>query len=135
MIYHLLYISEKTNHFRDSDIEEILSISQSKNTQKQLTGILIANGNFFIQLLEGKRETVMSTLNTIKGDERHSRLRVLMEFSDQHRLFPNWSMGLIDNKEYHQDINELVPLLHTDVIKLESSKEKALSILRKFNKL
>jgi hypothetical protein len=30
-------------------------------------------------------------------------------------------------------INELIPYLHTNIVKLESSKEKIISILKRFN--
>jgi hypothetical protein len=56
MIYHLLYISEATPEFNlDTDLERILEHSSQKNVKKEITGVLIKNGNFFIQVLEGKK--------------------------------------------------------------------------------
>lgn len=69
MIFHLLYISEKSDVFNEaSDLQSILLKSQANNEKKNLTGLLIRNGNFFIQLLEGKKETVMSLYHTISSD-------------------------------------------------------------------
>ena len=79
MIFHLLYISEKSQHFKPSDIEH--------------TGLLINKGAFFIQLLEGKKENVMRTYHRISSDHRHFRIRILFSGNSESRLFPEWAMG------------------------------------------
>lgn len=133
MIFHLLYISERTDAFNEEqDLKDILDKSRINNKRKEVTGILIKNGLFFIQVLEGKQKDVMSTYDVILADKRHSKARVLMTYNDHTRIFPKWDMGLVQG-ESDIRMNELIPLLHQDVLKLENSKEKVISILKKFN--
>lgn len=41
--------------------------------------------------------------------------------------------GLAEGSKHEMSINDLVPLLHTDVLKLETTKEKIIKILQSFN--
>lgn len=100
---------------------------------QEVTGMLVKNGNFFIQLLEGKERSVMKIYNEISHDRRHSNIKTLMTFQNSTRIFPAWYMGLIDHKVHDVSIKELVPYLHEDILKIEGSKEKIVSILKKFN--
>lgn len=134
MIYHLLYISEVSSEFKlDVDLENILHQSRVRNKKKDITGVLIKNGNFFIQVLEGRRESVSSLYNVIQTDPRHSKIRTLFNYQDTTRIFPEWAMGHVDAQAHVVTINELIPYLHADIVKLESSKEKIISILKRFN--
>ena len=135
MIYHHLYISEKTPLYKEeTDLERILESSRKNNVQKNITGLLIKNGVFFIQVLEGKREDVLTTFNRISPDPRHMKVKTLLTYNDSVRIFPEWSMGIVDNDKHKVSIDKLIPLLHVDVIKLKSSKEKIIMLLKNFTK-
>ena len=134
MILHLLYISQTTPLFsEDSDLIRIVRSSMKNNKDLEVTGMLVKNGNFFIQLLEGKERAVMKVYNEIAHDRRHSNIKSLMTFQNATRIFPEWYMGLVDSKVHDVSIRELVPYLHEDVLKIDGSKEKVISILKKFN--
>lgn len=134
MIYHLLYISQKTNHFSgQTDINQIIEASVRNNKRVAVTGILILNGKYFIQLLEGKRDVVVSTYQKISLDRRHDNIRTLMSFSDNQPIFPQWSMGLVKGEHHLPEMQELIRLIHDDVIKLSGSQEKVVQILKNFN--
>jgi hypothetical protein len=136
MIFHLLYISELSPPFENSiDVTQIIETSQRNNKTNGLTGILISNGNHFIQLLEGKEEAVLRTYQVIAKDPRHIKLRTLMTYKDHVRIFPNWSMGLAQKEKDKISLQELIPLIHSEILKLEGSKERAISVLKKFNHL
>lgn len=135
MIYHLLYISEKSPSFQESDLRDIITKSAAKNKVKNLTGILIHNGDFFIQLLEGKKENVINLFNIISQDKRHTHIRNLMTFQESSRIFPHWSMGLVEGLQHPHTIQELIPLLHGDILKVDSSKKRVITILKKFNNI
>jgi hypothetical protein len=97
--------------------------------------MLVKNGKFFIQLLEGKEKNVMKVYDLIATDRRHSNLKILMNFTTNSRMFPEWYMGLVKNENFEVSIRELVPLLHVDVLKKEGAKEKVVSILKQFNQI
>lgn len=134
MIYHLLYISKASPKFNmDQELNSILDISEEKNKVRGVSGMLLKNGQFFIQLLEGKKSDVLSLYRHISNDPRHFQIKTLITYEDQSRLFPNWAMGLIEAEKYSVDLKELIPYLNTDIIKQEHSREKVISILRRFN--
>lgn len=133
MVHHLLYISEEISPITDVDLEIILERSRTNNQKKELTGILIKNGTFFIQLLEGKKETVEGLYKVISKDPRHTRVKTLIVFNSTNRLFPTWSMGLVDGKTEVKKMNELIPLIHSDVLKQVSAENRIISVLKKFN--
>jgi hypothetical protein len=57
----------------------------------------MASGGLFYQVLEGPEEHVDELYDTIKRDGRHTNLLLLSTEDDvQARLYPNWSMKLID---------------------------------------
>lgn len=133
MIYHLLYISQRHKNVEDAELEDIIEVSQKNNSEKELTGMLIRNGDFFIQLLEGSKAKVQSTFSKISADSRHYRVRTLFTGEPDQRLFPNWSMGLV--KEPTEKImNELLPVLHTEINKHHELRQKIVSALKEFNK-
>lgn len=136
MIYHLLYISETTPLYKEEkDLERILKSSRENNQKKNITGLLVKKGDFFIQVLEGKEKDVILTFNHIQPDPRHTKVRTLFTFSDSTRIFPEWAMGHADIEKNELTINELIPLLHADVLKLNNSRDKIISLLKNFNKL
>ena len=134
MIYHLIYISEKSDLFNEPiDLVRILESSRNNNKKKQVTGLLIKKGDFFIQVLEGKREDVMTTFNRISPDPRHKKLKTLLTYQDSTRIFPSWDMGSVDVEKNDVSITKLLNLLHVDVIKQKDSKDKIIILLKNFN--
>lgn len=132
MIYHLVYISEKSRHFIADDIDNIIEHSQKNNGQGKVTGLLINNGKFFIQLLEGKKEEVMSAFHRISLDNRHFRVRILFTGDSEARLFPEWAMGLV-REPTENTMNQILPQLHTEIQAHMEVRSKIQAALKKFN--
>jgi hypothetical protein len=122
-VFHLLYISEQSQNFTEN----------VKNSRVGLTGILIKNGPFFIQLLEGRRESVLKSYDKIALDVRHTKVKTLMTSTDVIRIFPEWSMGFVEGCKEKIKMDELIPLIHEDIIKKVDSRARILSVLKKFN--
>jgi hypothetical protein len=95
IVYHLFYRSLSSGYASPKVVQDILEGARKKNEEAGITGILILREGFFLQLLEGEKETVQRTLERIKHDRRHIEVEVLLEFEDQHRIFPKWSMGFV----------------------------------------
>ena len=76
------------------DLNAILAASQRNNEKAGVTGALIFDTVWFIQILEGEREAVSAVLRRIMGDERHDELTVMDCRPAEARLFGNWWMGL-----------------------------------------
>jgi hypothetical protein len=72
---------------------EILAVSRRNNQRDGLTGYLVFDGTWFMQILEGDHEKVMAALVRIRFDSRHSDVTVINTREIRVRSFPQWSMG------------------------------------------
>lgn len=76
-------------------IEKILESSRRYNTANAITGMLLFNGNFFLQCLEGGRAAVNETYGRILRDERHIESVLLSYETIERRAFSDWAMGYV----------------------------------------
>lgn len=97
MIHQLVYYSRNTVAGGDramlTNMREILSVSQRNNSRDGITGFLIFDKTWFVQILEGERATVTETYARIARDTRHSAATIINVRDVPGRLFPNWTMG------------------------------------------
>lgn len=133
MIYHLLYVSEKSRHFDHSDVDQIIAVSQKNNADAKVTGLLINNGDYFIQLLEGKKSDVMKTFNRISSDHRHFRVKILFSAESTLRIFPEWAMGLV-REPTESTMNQILPFLHSEIQGHDEVRAKIFAALKSFNR-
>lgn len=97
MIHQLVYYSRNTVPGDDramlKNMREILAASQRNNTRDGITGFLIFDKTFFVQILEGEKAKVKETYDRIAADTRHNGTVVMNVRDVPMRSFPNWSMG------------------------------------------
>jgi hypothetical protein len=97
MIHQLVYYSRNTvqgdGRAMLTNMREILATSQRNNSRDGITGFLIFDKTWFVQILEGERSQVTGTYNRIAKDTRHSTATILNVRDVPARLFPNWTMG------------------------------------------
>ena len=77
----------------DQQLSEILSASRRNNQRDGITGYLVSDGPWFIQILEGEEDKVSAALGRIRSDRRHSDISVISTRQIRTRSFPQWSMG------------------------------------------
>lgn len=95
MLVRLLYAS-RAQAVSAETIETILTQSRAKNPALGITGILCHGGDFFMQVLEGGRDTVNRLYNQIVRDPRHEQV-VLLHFEEiTERRFSGWTMGQVN---------------------------------------
>jgi len=98
MLFRLIYHSENHLGVADGkmigDLNTILDASNRNNEQAGITGALIFDSLWFIQVLEGNRDTVAATLRRISADDRHDNVTVMDARPIAERQFTNWWMGL-----------------------------------------
>lgn len=93
MLVRCLYASRLGKSHSPKILNDILETSRKHNTKHGITGVLIATGDSFIQVLEGGRAQVSATYNAICQDKRHSDVTLLSFDEIAHRSFEGWSMG------------------------------------------
>lgn len=92
----IVYVSSATHLLERDELRTILHGSRSRNEVAGVTGMLLYHEGSFMQVLEGPPEIVDALDSRIVRDDRHRRVVKLLEWLDDERLFPDWSMGFKD---------------------------------------
>ncbi|MDP2409440.1 MAG: BLUF domain-containing protein [Pseudolabrys sp.] len=98
MLTRLIYHSE--NHLGSTGgkmiagLNAIMDAANRNNQRDGITGALLFDTLWFIQILEGEREAISATLRRIMADERHDAVTMMDARPIEARQFGNWWMGL-----------------------------------------
>ena len=77
------------------EVESILATARRKNQDVNVTGAMLFNEDWFVQLLEGEKDDVRATYERIAADPRHEEIEILVDQDTPARRFPDWSMGFV----------------------------------------
>jgi hypothetical protein len=83
--------------------DNILNQSRKNNKEHDVTGMLHHCRGFYMQCLEGSRESVNFIYNKIVRDIRHSNVTLLAYRYVSERSFPNWSMAFVESENLNND--------------------------------
>lgn len=93
----LKYISEFAEFMPSDEIDRLVTEAEENNKKLDITGILIASGQMFFQVIEGPGHHVDMLYEAICKDTRHRNVHLLKsEWGVVDRMFPNWSMKQIN---------------------------------------
>ena len=92
-LQELIYTSVTTLHQGEDKVQAILSTSVRKNEIQSITGLLMFDGQRYIQILEGERDQVERLYEEITKDPRHGQLEMLHTGSITQRAFQTWRMA------------------------------------------
>lgn len=93
-ITRIIYCSELSGVDKEA-ISAILDVSRKKNAKAGITGLLLFNGTYFLQCLEGSRAAVNETYHRIVRDERHRNPVLLTCEELPQRDFADWDMAFV----------------------------------------
>ena len=96
MVKRIKYVSRFDSPLSAEVIEEIGEQSKRNNERVGVTGVLMASGGLFYQVLEGPEEAVDEVYERIVADGRHTDLLLLSTETEVDRMFPDWSMETIN---------------------------------------
>jgi len=85
-------------------LKQILASAIKNNAHLAVTGGLVFNRNYFMQVLEGDRSTVTKLFTTISGDTRHDQIELMHVKDARERLFGAWSMGFASTPELIKEL-------------------------------
>lgn len=113
----LIYISSTRTAFTAAEIDEVLRVSRRNNAAVGVTGLLVAGGRRFLQVLEGADEAVDAVFQRIKRDPRHHAVVMLAQTEISAACFGEWSMGYahLDARSGGKTLPETVAKLLTPV--------------------
>lgn len=96
-LVQLAYYSRNTVQADDAvllaNLEDILTRSRENNLRDGLTGYLLFDRQWFVQILEGAPERVADAVRRIESDPHHNDLTMISRREIRARSFPEWSMG------------------------------------------
>src|SRR4051794_3407887 len=95
-IRQIVYSSKATHPMLPQDLSDILTVARSKNSDHEITGILLYRSGHFLQVLEGAEERLNALLDKLTRDRRHCAVRVLLDGYVSARAFGAWSMAFHD---------------------------------------
>lgn len=94
----LIYISEplldQAHGSLVSQLASIMSVARRNNKASNITGALVYDEFWFLQVLEGERRSICHAFDRISEDERHTGCLLVEMAGVDDRLFGNWWMGL-----------------------------------------
>jgi hypothetical protein len=93
MLIRLIYASETAAPMGPTDIQALLSLARRKNRLHDITGLLVFDSRYFLQVLEGDRRVVSELYSRLAQDPRHKRLTIMQADPIDQRRFVGWSMG------------------------------------------
>ncbi|MEL8055751.1 MAG: BLUF domain-containing protein [Pseudomonadota bacterium] len=94
----LIYVSQAAPNLSAKGIQKIVNISHLHNQMSNITGLLVHDEGYFLQILEGQPSEVEATYKRISKDRRHSNCQLLLAQPITQRAFPKWLMGYRDRE-------------------------------------
>lgn len=131
-IHQLVYISQGVEDLSYTDIRDILDVSRKHNSKENITGILIYRDGYFLQVLEGEKQSVHDLVSKIRIDERNYGLRVLIEVDSDERLFEKWTMAFLDGDIMANSTKDLIDLFEMCLHPKLSERHLILTMVKKF---
>ena len=104
MLVRLLYASRAAKALNAKTIASILLECQRNNPRRGITGVLCYSDEIFLQVLEGGRDAVCETFNSIVRDGRHETVRLLSFEEISERRFGGWSMGQVNIEKINSSL-------------------------------
>ncbi|MCA5921983.1 BLUF domain-containing protein [Curtobacterium oceanosedimentum] len=93
MLVSIVYMSRAVVPFDDDALAVLLAESRLRNEALGVSGLLLAKGGRFMQLLEGPAWSVDDRFAVIAKDPRHGEVKSLVREDIERRRFDGWSMA------------------------------------------
>lgn len=99
MLTQLIYRSRSTRGFSPQDLTQLAADLTLRNKALNISGLLLYDGTYFLQMLEGE-DTVVDGLYTALGkDQRHTDLVLLLRDPIPHTHFSDFKMNTLDVRQ------------------------------------
>ena len=89
----IVYFSTAADRQDAIVIAGIVAQSRDHNLRHGITGMLVAGGHRYLQVIEGPGEVIDGLAMRLRRDDRHLGMSVLVDRSIDRRSFDGWSMA------------------------------------------
>jgi Sensors of blue-light using FAD len=91
----LIYRSRLASDLNLPEVYAIMKEARQRNDAMSVTGVLLFNTQYFLQLIEGPKESIEALYPRIEKDRRHQNVECLVKRAITERSWANWSMALV----------------------------------------
>lgn len=105
-LVRFIYVSAASRDFQAGQLMPLLQKARAKNTDLELTGMLLYTEGSFFQVLEGPSASVHPLYEQILVDNRHSLVTKVVEEPIDQRDFEQWTMGFSELSR--SDLTEVI---------------------------
>jgi len=128
MLKRIHYISSFVQDMSNDEIKALASQAAQNNAENDITGVLMAKGGVFFQIIEGPEEKIDRLFTNILKDHRHEKIITLgIQIGDLKRMFPNWHMKEINldttTSERLQPVRAIIDAVHAQATIIENLTE------------
>ena len=128
MLKRINYISSFVKEMSEVEIVNLANQAAKKNAENDITGVLMAKGGIFFQIIEGPEDNIDRLFTNILKDPRHEKVITLgIQTGDLKRLFPNWHMKEINldttTSERLQPVRAIIDAVHAQSAIIEALTE------------
>jgi adenylate cyclase len=104
VVKRITYMSRFSRPHSRAQIDEIGVYSARRNATDGVTGVLVTLGSVFFQIIEGEEAAIDDLYARMLHDDRHVDVLCLQAEGTSERLFPEWSMKVIDLDDVTGDV-------------------------------
>ncbi len=98
VLRQLVYRSRTTHKDAFQQIEQIEADSEAFNSRYNITGLLLTDGEYFFQVIEGPGEHVQALFEKLKSDPRHNNIVKICDHPVFQRDFGAWNLRTLTLK-------------------------------------
>lgn len=126
-IQRFMYHSVLASTTKVESVPGIVKAAREFNASQGITGLLLFDGERFIQYVEGYPQAITDLCEKLQRDPRHTNLTTQLNILEQgSRLFPTWSMGYVH-------IDSCDPLFELSCLQGEQAVQKMAQLLPEFD--
>lgn len=108
MPYRLIYKSTATKPIDSQLLDDISKIATINNKRDNITGLLLATGESFLQILEGNFIELNELLTKIERDSRHKDLKIISYEPINTIYFDDWNLKAVGYNAFTDSIKTLL---------------------------
>ena len=105
-MYRLIYKSRANEKIDWEMVRELIKKSEENNEETGVTGVLLATGTHFLQVLEGGFDEVNELFMHIVRDPRHDRVQLIAFDCVESRLYGGWAMHGVGVFDFNQELTD-----------------------------
>jgi hypothetical protein len=126
------YVSQMAKTLSPEELEQLRLQCLRNNMDAGITGVLMASGGLFFQVVEGPKASVDTLWKKLLDDPRHADVLLLSsEENVRDRLFPDWAMEMVSLDESRADRLEPLHAILESVVQNRKTIGRLTSVLER----